>query len=312
MSLPQVPLGNTGLMVSRFCFGTLTIGPWQANLPLPEGAALIRRALEAGVNFIDTAELYRTYDYIRLALGAWPEPVVIATKSYAVSARQMEESLAAAQRGLNRDQVEVFLLHEQESALTLRGHGDALRVLVRAKEQGIIKAIGISTHCVAGVRAAITHPEIDVIHPLVNVAGLGIADGTREEMVQAISEARAVGKGVYLMKPLGGGNLLPRAVEALQYAVTAPADAVAVGVKTAAELDFDLSFFQPGKRPAAPPITGKRLRVEPYCRACGECGRACPTGAIAVQGGRAKVDHTRCILCGYCAARCPEFCLRVY
>ena len=256
-------------MVSRFCFGTLTIGPWQANLPLPEGAALIRRALEAGVNFIDTAELYRTYDYIRLALGAWPEPVVIATKSYAVSARQMEESLAAAQRGLNRDQVEVFLLHEQESALTLRGHGDALRVLVRAKEQGIIKAIGISTHCVAGVRAAITHPEIDVIHPLVNVAGLGIADGTREEMVQAISEARAVGKGVYLMKPLGGGNLLPRAVEALQYAVTAPADAVAVGVKTAAELDFDLSFssLASGRRPAdyGQAFAGGTIR-----RACGE------------------------------------------
>ena len=57
-------LGQTGMKVSRLCFGALTIGPLQAKLPLGEGVAVIRAALAAGVNFIDTAQLYGTYPYI--------------------------------------------------------------------------------------------------------------------------------------------------------------------------------------------------------------------------------------------------------
>jgi len=45
--------------------GTLTIGPLQANLTLAEGARVIRTALEEGIDFIETADSYRTYDYIR-------------------------------------------------------------------------------------------------------------------------------------------------------------------------------------------------------------------------------------------------------
>ena len=61
----NIVLGNTSIKVSRMCFGSLTIGPLQRNLPLAEGSSLIRTALEAGVNFIDTAQLYRNYSYIR-------------------------------------------------------------------------------------------------------------------------------------------------------------------------------------------------------------------------------------------------------
>ncbi|HRU42362.1 MAG TPA: aldo/keto reductase, partial [Candidatus Diapherotrites archaeon] len=53
-------LGSTGLRVSRLCFGSLTIGPLQAGLDIEEGASVIRAAFDMGVNFIDTAELYRT------------------------------------------------------------------------------------------------------------------------------------------------------------------------------------------------------------------------------------------------------------
>jgi aryl-alcohol dehydrogenase-like predicted oxidoreductase len=67
-------LGRTGLSVSRLCFGALTVGPLQSNLPLNEGAAVIRYALEQGVNFIDTAKLYGTYPYIREALRGWDKP----------------------------------------------------------------------------------------------------------------------------------------------------------------------------------------------------------------------------------------------
>ena len=49
-------LGSTGLRVSRICFGSLTMGKLQANLPLAQGSALREYAFESGINFIDTAE----------------------------------------------------------------------------------------------------------------------------------------------------------------------------------------------------------------------------------------------------------------
>jgi aryl-alcohol dehydrogenase-like predicted oxidoreductase len=64
-------LGKTEIEVSRLCFGGLTVGPLQANLPLMQGADVIREAFERGVNFIDTAELYETYPYIKEALKSF-------------------------------------------------------------------------------------------------------------------------------------------------------------------------------------------------------------------------------------------------
>ena len=66
--MEYVELGKTGLKVSRLCFGALVIGPLQKNMPVEDGAAVIRAALERGVTFIDTAELYGTYGHIREAL----------------------------------------------------------------------------------------------------------------------------------------------------------------------------------------------------------------------------------------------------
>ena len=62
-------LGRTGIAVSRAGFGVLPIGPSQLALPVEEGAAVLRYALERGINFIDTAQYYRAYPYIRTALA---------------------------------------------------------------------------------------------------------------------------------------------------------------------------------------------------------------------------------------------------
>ena len=55
-----VQLGNTGINVSRLCFGTLTMGPLQCNMSVTKGVELIERAFSNGVNFLDTAEIYGT------------------------------------------------------------------------------------------------------------------------------------------------------------------------------------------------------------------------------------------------------------
>ena len=112
-------IGRTGIKVSQLCFGSLTMGPLQKNLPLREGADLIRRAAEQGVNFIDTADLYDTYPYISEVLNEYPD-MIVSSKSYAYDQRTAEDTLNRSLKGIGRDYIDFFLLHEQEGSLTQR------------------------------------------------------------------------------------------------------------------------------------------------------------------------------------------------
>ena len=95
-------LGNTDLIVSKLCFGGLTIGPLQANLSPEEGGRIIARAMEEGVNFIDTADLYNTYPHIRKALEYNKNQLIIASKSYDYERSGAEKSFLKALTQLNR------------------------------------------------------------------------------------------------------------------------------------------------------------------------------------------------------------------
>jgi len=309
-------LGKTGFAVSRLCFGALTVGPLQANLTVKEGAGVIRSAIEAGVNFIDTAELYGTYPVIREALQGVAQEVLIGSKCYAYTYQDMQKSVETALTALNRECIDIFMLHEQESLLTIEGHWDAVRYLLQAKESGLVRAIGISTHSVAGVLAAAGIPEFDVIHPLYNMAGLGIQGGTAAEMLAAIRTAASAGKGIYAMKALGGGNLLDRAEEAFRFVLSVEEVAsVAVGMSSVAEVHFNTRLFAgqpvPARLRAQVRRQPRRLHIDDWCRGCGECAGRCAAGALAIAGGKAHVDPSKCRLCGYCSAACPDFCIKI-
>ncbi len=311
------PLGLTGLTVSRLCFGSLTMGPLQANLAVETGGRVLEAAFSMGINFVDTAESYDNYAHIRYALEhGWSDKVVVASKSYAFTAEDMQHSLEQARRELNRDYVDIFLLHEQESALTLQGHRAALEYLCAAKQQGLVKAVGISTHTVAGVRAGALSPLIDVIHPLINKPGIGIVDGTAGDMLAAIRLAHTMGKGIYGMKALAGGHLWQSVDEAFDFVLRLPELAsVAVGMQSEEEVyanverfsgrDVPIELAQQLQRQA------RRLHVEDWCTGCGQCVESCPGGALSVGQGRVQVDHAKCVFCGYCGRACPDFCLKV-
>ena len=128
-------LGRSGIEVSRLCFGTIPLGPLRGMAPA-EGAALLRRAYELGVDFVDTAEIYGNYEAIRLSLHDWKGRVIVASKSYAADAAAARVSLDKARRGLGRDRIDLFLLHEMDSAATLRGHKEALDFLLAARDRG--------------------------------------------------------------------------------------------------------------------------------------------------------------------------------
>lgn len=308
-------LGRSGLKVSKLCFGTLTMSPLQRGISPEEGARLLVYAYERGVRFLDTADLYGTYPHIRLALKDAPD-YVISTKAYCYDRKTAQAALERAYRGIARDYVDLFMLHEQESLYTLRGHEEALAYLDEQKRLGHIGAVGVSTHFVACVKAAPRFPMIDVIHPLINLEGIGIQDGTREDMEQAVAAARSRGIGIFAMKALGGGHLIGSNRDALSYAIQSPLlDSVAVGMQSTQEIDANADFFE-GKAQADDRMETlchrqRHIMVHDWCEGCGRCRDRCRQKAISIVDGRANIDQSRCVFCGYCARACPQFCIKV-
>lgn len=309
-------LGGTGIKVSKLCFGSLTMGPLQKNLSLTEGTSILKRAVELGVNFIDTADLYETYPYIKEVLREYPD-LVIASKSYAYDSKTAEETLTRALKGIGRDYIDLFLLHEQEGPLTLKGHWEAIEYLIKCKEKGLVRGIGISTHHIAGVKAAATLPELDVIHPIINYRGVGIVDGTLEEMEEAISLAWHNGKGIYAMKSLGGGHLIPHLLSAFDYILKFPyVHSVAVGMQRIEEVEVNVDIFN-GKTPVKHALESlmkynRKLFIQDWCTGCGRCVKRCQQGALNIgHDGKCQVDTKKCILCGYCGSVCKELAIKV-
>jgi len=315
--MDYVKLGKTGINVSRLCFGGLVIGPLQANLPVDRGADIIVEALKHGVNFIDTAELYGTYPHIREAVGRYKEKLVIATKSYAYTAEGARQSLEKARKEMDLDMIDIFLLHEQESRMTLRGHCEALEYYISAKQKGLIGAVGVSTHNIEVVEACADMPEIDVIHPIVNKDGLGIGDGKIDEMLAAVKKVYDAGKGVYSMKPLGGGNLLGRFGESIKFVLEIPyIHSVAVGMQSVEEVIMNIRFFS-GQEVPEDIINSinsrkRRLHIDYWCEGCGKCVERCGQGALYLEGGKAAVKDEFCVLCGYCSSVCPQFAIKIH
>ena len=291
------------------------MSPLQKNMTPSEGAALLIYAYERGIRFLDTADLYETYPHIREALKSAPD-YVISTKAYCWDRETAQAALERAFRGLGRDYVDLFMLHEQESLYTLRGHEEALLFLEEQRQRGHIGALGVSTHFAGCVRAVPRFPLIRVVHPLINVGGVGIQDGSRSDMEDAIAHAREAGCGIFAMKPLGGGHLIQSSREALEYALTSPLlDSVAVGMQSFEEIDANIAICE-GKNDAQARLEGLRHRrremmVHDYCEGCGRCARRCAQKAISIVNGRAVIDQDKCIFCGYCARVCPQFCIKV-
>ncbi|KLU66443.1 ferredoxin [Desulfosporosinus acididurans] len=310
----QVKLGSWGPLVSEICFGSLAISPLQGRVTEAQGVDVLKYALERGINWIDTAEIYDNYGQIAQAVKNYPQ-VRIISKSYAVTEQDLRKSLEKARSELNRDVLDFFLLHEQESALTLKGHSRAWEELLRAKEKGLVRWIGISTHAVDGVRAGALQPGLDVIHPIINYQGLGIIDGTLDDMLQALSFAAEIGVGIYAMKVFGGGHLSQDPQKAIDFIKKVPGiQAMALGMSSPDEVDYNLLLVSGQEVPQALREKVKhkprKLYIADWCEGCGRCQEACPQNALHIEK-TAVVDQEACVLCGYCGRVCPHFCLKI-
>jgi aryl-alcohol dehydrogenase-like predicted oxidoreductase len=142
-------LGRTGLKVSVAglgCGGNSKVGQGTGE-SADESVALIRQAMDLGVNFLDTARAYGTEKVVGEAIRSGPrDAVVVSTKYHAggVSAEQVVTALEGSLRDLRTDYVDVFHLHGVHPT----DYDNALNVLapalLREKERGKIRFLGIT------------------------------------------------------------------------------------------------------------------------------------------------------------------------
>ncbi len=312
--MKQVILGNTGISVSKIGIGSLTVGESQLNLSVKDGSQVIKYAISQGINFIDTAQYYKTYPYIKEALkdimNIEAKRPVICSKSLAHTYSDMKYAIDEALNELDLSYIDIFLLHEVRTEENREG---ALRALIEAKKEGKIKAIGISTHHIDVVSRYAENSNIEVIFPLINCESLGIRKGseagTKEEMVAAIKKAHDRGIGIFAMKAFGGGHLTAKYIEALSYVFSLDCvDSVMIGFGRKEEVDKAIAF-ENGTLPSnyIPDISMKKTYIEPgVCEGCGNCIKRCPNKAIyRGEDMLAHIDESLCMTCGYCAPVCP-------
>ncbi len=317
----KVNLGNTKIQVSRVGFGVLPLGPGQLALPLDEGASLICYGIKNGINFFDTAQYYRTYPYIRRAMemlshkqgsDSLLKNLVISSKSLAADYDGMTDAINECLAELNRDVLDIFLLHEVRTGQFNQRSG-AWQALIDARSRGLVRAIGLSTHHVDVTRMAAGIPECDVVFSLINYTGMGIRlgseSGTKEDMLEAIRLCERAGKGVFTMKVFGGGNLTSHYQEALDYVFSKKEiQSVMIGFGHTSEID-DITNYMHGTMPLNynPDFSHKKVRInQEDCEGCGSCLKACASNAVFYnKNGLAQINQSKCITCGYCAYACP-------
>jgi len=148
------PLGRTGVSVSQFCLGTMMFGSW-GNPDHDESIRIIHAALDAGINFIDTADVYgagESEEIVGKALAGRRDDVVLATKFHnpmgedlnqrGNSRRWIMRAVEDSLRRLGTDWIDVYQVHRPDPSTDVEETLSALTDLVR---QGKVRYIGSST-----------------------------------------------------------------------------------------------------------------------------------------------------------------------
>ncbi len=152
--MEMTTLGRTGVQVSRLCFGAMMLGRW-GTADESECIRMVHRALDAGINFIDTADVYGAGDsesILGKALGDRRDSVVLATKlnhqfgegfnRSGNSRRWIMQQVEGSLRRLKTDWIDLYQLHRPDPSCDIAESLGALTDLVRA---GKVRSIGTST-----------------------------------------------------------------------------------------------------------------------------------------------------------------------
>ncbi len=172
-------IGKEKIRISRLGFGTGTSGytgnNLQTRLTEKQLADILIYAYEKGINFWDTAYSYGTYPHVREALKQVPrDKVVIATKFSDSSEKKVNQKINDSLKMLKTEYLDICALHGVRNAFEMKMRSGALKALVKAKEKGYVRSIGISAHGIGAIEASLDIPEIEVLFARINWSGVSM------------------------------------------------------------------------------------------------------------------------------------------
>jgi aryl-alcohol dehydrogenase-like predicted oxidoreductase len=265
-AVPQVPLGNTGITLSRVGQGTgMRGGNRQSNhtrMGFEKLVGLFQHDYEQGITFYDLADLYGSHVYFREALRSIPrDKVSILTKlwfrydgnprdvSEAIKRRSAQVAVERFCHELATDHVDIVLLHCLMNPSWEEEMEPYMEALSGAKEKGQIRSVGVSCHDLGALKTAASCPWVDVILARINPKGAKM-DGPVDEVVTVLKQAKANGKALIGMKIYGEGTLDNMKDECIRYAQNLGLlDTMTLGAESPEQMDESLRLI--AKYPAA-------------------------------------------------------------
>jgi aryl-alcohol dehydrogenase-like predicted oxidoreductase len=210
----RVPLGKTGLKVSRLCMGTGTSGVQhqsnQTRLGRDNLTRLLRDALERGIRTFDCADQYGSHPYLAAAMKDVPrEKYDVFTKIRWHGGEGEPDADVYVDRflkELSTDHIDLLLIHCVTSPDWPQQMRKQMDILSKYKEKGIIRALGVSCHSIPALEAAAAEPWVESVHTRINPYGMSM-DAAPEKVIPVLKKIYASGKGVVGMKIVGAGRL---------------------------------------------------------------------------------------------------------
>ena len=312
-------LGKTGLKISRMGFGGIPI----QKIDKEGTKSLIRKLMDAGVNYIDTARGYTvSEEYLGYALEGVREHFVLATKSMARTKEAMEKDIAISMENLRTDYIDLYQIHNPNAKdlEQVMAPGGALEALQEAKAQGKIGHIGVTLHSADLFRQAVEFDWAETI-----MFPYNSVETQAEDLIAQCAEKNI---GFVCMKPLAGGAI-DDATTALRFVASNPNVTVIIpGMAEEKEIGQNVEAIAN----TAPLTDAEQAKIAEirqslgtnFCRRCNYCA-PCTVGISIpamflfegyytryhledwAKARYATVEKTAsdCIGCGECETRCP-------
>ena len=316
----KVILGKTGIEIKRLGFGGIPI----QRVDERQAIEAVIHAIERGVDFIDTSRAYTTSETrIGMALLETGKEVVLATKSQQQSADKVRKDVEISLKELQRDKIELYQCHFIRDLAAYRrvtSKGGALEGLLKARDEGLIEHIGITSHSLDVLDRVIDDGLFETI-----MVCYSFLEPKAEEKVIPMALANNI--GVIVMKAFSGG-VIDNARLALKYTLALEGTVVIPGVESKEIFDENWEIYLGdltlNRKERQEIETVRRKFDKQFCRRCDYC-QPCPEkipiqyiigiksmvkriGPDILQRGFPKfaIEKARgCTECGQCLERCP-------
>ena len=318
--MDKVRLGKSGLMVTRVGFGGI---PIQRDSEA-EAVAVVKKCLELGINFFDTAHAYTTSEErIGKAISGRREGLILATKSPARECEEIRSHLNLSLQRLGVEYIDLFQFHNVSDSKSLEmilNPKGPMTVLEEAKKEGKIGHIGVTSHQIDTAKELIKSDRFETIMFPFNFVSSEAAN-------ELIPLAKRHDVGYIVMKPFAGG-VLDNATLAFKYLLQFPDVVPIPGIQKPHEIEEIIQILNGSwQMTEAEQHEIQRLREElgtRFCRRCDYC-QPCSQGvAISMVNGIPGMLNTQnperlffgsftetletaalCNKCGECEQKCP-------